>query len=246
VTHEAFWSHWSWPLATALLALAFALLVLRQWRLRRRAHQLAWTAGLLFFSVAAFLESWSESTGSWNPVVYRVYIVLAASLVGFLGLGTLYLLTRNRIWGHSYLVFNVVCLAVFAWGAARTDLVLEKLVPGITVGGQALGPGGTFPRVMSLFFNIPGTILLLGGAVLSAWRFSRKAEFAYRMWANVLIALGTLVIAFVGARARLGETAGLYPAEMAASALLFWGFLLAGTLDRASRRTIGPSGEPAA
>ncbi len=232
---ETFWSHWAWPLATALLGLAFALLVLRQWGLRRRAHQLAWGVGLLFYSVAAFLESYSELTGSWNPGVYRVYVVLAASLVGLLGLGTLYLLVHARAWGHAYLAFNVACFALFAWGAARADLLPEKLVPGITVGGQALGPSGSFPRVMSLFFNIPGTILLLGGAILSAWRFSRRAEFAYRMWANVLIAAGTLVIGFVGARARLGNSAGLYPAEMAASALLLWGFLLAGTLDQGAR-----------
>ena len=96
---------------------------------------------------------------------------------------------------------------------------------------------------MSFFFNVPGTLLLLGGALLSVWRFSRRADFAYRMWANVLIALGTLVIGFVGARARMGQTAGLYPAEMAASALLLWGFLLAGTLDRGVRAA--PPASPA-
>jgi Na+/citrate or Na+/malate symporter len=55
------------------------------------------------------------------------------------------------------------------------------------------------------------------------------------MWANVLIALGTIVIAMVGARARLGESVGLYPAEMVASALLLAGFLLAGTLEKGAR-----------
>jgi hypothetical protein len=77
--------------------------------------------------------------------------------------------------------------------------------------------------------------ILLGGALISVWRFSRKKEYAYRMWANVLIAAGTMVIAMVGGRARLGQTAGLYPAEMVASALLLWGFLLAGTLERGAR-----------
>ena len=100
------------------------------------------------------------------------------------------------------------------------------------MGGQGLGPSLSFPRVMSLFFNIPGSILLVGGAVLSIWRFARKKEYAYRMWANVLIAAGALLIAFVGSRARLGSTAGLYPAEMVASAMLLSGFLLAGTLDK--------------
>ena len=75
----------------------------------------------------------------------------------------------------------------------------------------------------------------------------KDAQLPREVWlligANVLIALGTLVIGFVGARARMGQTAGLYPAEMAASALLLWGFLLAGTLDRGVRAA--PPASPA-
>jgi hypothetical protein len=76
---------------------------------------------------------------------------------------------------------------------------------------------------MSLPFNITGSILLIGGAVISVWRFAKKREFAYRMWANVLIAAGAVLIAAVGSRARLGDTTGLYPAEMLASAMMMAG-----------------------
>ena len=229
---QSFWSHWAWPLATSLLGFVFTGLVFRQWLKRRRPHQVAWTIGLLFYAVAALMEFLSEYSGEWNATVYRIYIVLAASLVAFLGLGTLYLLVRRRFWGHLYLGFTLVCLVVFLAGTFTTTLVAEKLVPGITVGGQALGPSLSFPRTMSFFFNIPGAALLIGGALFSIWRFSRKREYSYRMWANVLIALGAIVIAFVGSRARLGSTAGLYPAEMFASALLLAGFLMAGTLQK--------------
>jgi hypothetical protein len=232
---DPIWSNWLWPLATALLGFAFCGLVVAQWARRRRAHQLAWAAGLFMYAVAAAMEAWSERHGDWDPTVYRIYIVLAASLVGFLGLGTLYLLVRRRRWGHLYLVFLLVCLAVFLVGVFTHPLDTAKLVPGITVGGQALGPSLTFPRVMSLPFNITGSVLLIGGALWSAVRFARRREFAYRMWANVLIVAGALLIAFVGSRARLGETAGLYPAEMVASALLLGGFLMAGTLEKGVR-----------
>lgn len=237
MTAGDFWSAWPWPLATAVLGLVFTWLVFRQWLQRRKPHQLAWTVGLLFYSVAAVMESVSEYTRYWDPTVYRVYIVLAASLVGFLGLGSLYLLVRRRIWGHIYLAFNLVCLAVFFYGTFTTQLVTDALKPGITVGGTALGASLSFPRIMSFPFNIPGAIFLLGGALISVWRFSRKREYSYRMWANVLIAAGTVVIAMVGGRARLGVTAGLYPAEMVASALLLAGFLMAGTLEKGARAT---------
>jgi len=241
---SAFWSHWAWPLATAVLGFVFFGLVFAQWLKRRRAHQLAWSVGLLMYAVAASFEAWSEWSGEWDPTVYRIYIVLAASLVGFLGLGSLYLLVRRRLWGHLYLAFLLVCLVVFFVGVFTHPLVESKLVPGISVGGQALGPSMTFPRVMSLPFNITGSVLLIGGALLSVWRFARKREYAYRMWANVLIAAGALLIAFVGSRARLGDTTGLYAGEMVASALLLAGFLMAGTLEKGARSRRALRGKP--
>jgi hypothetical protein len=88
---------------------------------------------------------------------------------------------------------------------------------------------------MSLPFNIPGTLLLLGGSLWSVFKFWPKKEFRYRSWANVLIFIGTLLIAGAGSMARAGTTAGLYPAEMVASAILLAGFLMAGTLERGAR-----------
>jgi len=79
---------------------------------------------------------------------------------------------------------------------------------------------------------------LLGGALISIYRFARKREFAYRMWANVLIALGTICIAGAGSMARAGSTVGLYPGEMVASAILLAGFLMAGTLDKGVKTAI--------
>ena len=229
---QEFWSSWVWPAATAVLGFVFFALVLRQYLARRRMHQLAWAIGLLFYAIAAAMEAWSEYTGEWNPTVYRIYIVLAASLVGFLGLGTLYLVAKKRIWGDIYLVFLVACMVVFFIGTFTVELDMSKLVPGITVGGQALGASGSFPRVMSIPINITGSLLLFGGAVLSIWRFARRREYAYRMWANVLIAAGALILAALGGRARLGDTTGLYAAEMVAAALMLAGFLLAGTLQK--------------
>ena len=174
--------------------------------------------------------------------MYRIYIVIAASLVGFLGLGTLYLVARKRKWGDHYFVFLVACMVVFFIGTF-TAASPTKLVPGITVGGQALGDSLTFPRLMSLPINITGTILLFGGAVWSIVRFARKREFGYRVWANVLIAAGAALLAALGSRARLGDMTGLYPAEMVAAALMLAGFLLAGTLDKGTRRKKGQRGQ---
>jgi hypothetical protein len=232
---EWLWSGWWWPAATALLGFVFAALILAQWWHRKKPHQLAWAVGMLFYASAAVMESVSEGTQHWDPTVYRVYIVLAAALVGFLGLGSYYLIARKKLGPHVYLGFLLLCLALFLYGTFTTPLKTALLKPGIVVGGQALGSATSFPRIMSLPFNITGSFFLLGAALLSIWRFARRREFAYRMWANVLIAFGTIVIAAAGGIARSGHTAGLYPAEMIASAILLAGFLMAGTLERGAR-----------
>lgn len=225
-------SSWIWPAMTAALGFVYVGLLLVQWWSRRKPHQLAWAVGFLFYAVAAVFEATSEFTQNWDPFVYRIYIVMAASLVGFLGLGTLYLISKDRFWGNLYLAFNLVGLAVFLWGVFNTDLLMDKLVPGIVVGGQALGESGSFPRIMSLWFNIPGSLLLLGGSAWSVVKFWPKREYRYRSYANVLIFIGTLLIAGAGSMARLGASAGLYVGEMVASAILLAGFLMASTLEK--------------
>lgn len=229
---DAFWSSWLWPLATGLIGCVYVALLLAQYARRRRPHQLAWAAGFAIYATAALMEAYSEFSGIWDPFIYRIYIVLAASMVGFLGLGTLYLVTRKRTLGNLYLVFVLGCMAAFFVGVFTTALDTSKLVAGITVGGLPLGSGGSFPRVMSLPLNITGTLLLIGGSAWSVLKFWPKREYRYRSWANVLIIIGTLVIAGAGSMARAGQTAGLYPAEMVASAILLAGFLMAGTLER--------------
>src|SRR5450756_2509402 len=73
-----------------------------------------------------------------------------------------------------YFVFLIVCMVIFFVGTFTVQLDTAKLVPGITVGGLALGPSLSFPRVMSLPINITGTLLLFGGAAWSVWRFARR------------------------------------------------------------------------
>jgi hypothetical protein len=240
MTALQFWSHWAWPLATALIGTVFTALLMRQYIIRRGPHQLIWVVGFFFYTAAAFMEATSEFFGGWDHTVYRIYIVMAASLVGFLGLGVVYLILRPPIWGRIFLFYLVATTTVFLIGTFTNPLVEENLAAGITVGGKGLGPSGTFPRIMSLFINIPGTLFLLGGAIYSIARFAAKGKYRYRVWANVLIAAGTLVIAAAGARARAGKTAGLYPAEMVGAALLLLGFLKASTLEKAAKIT-GPN-----
>lgn len=238
---EAFWSHWIWPLLTALTGLVFAYLLIKQWLERRKPHQLAWAAGMFIYGASAAIEAYSEFAQNWNPWVYKVYYVMAATLVLYLGLGTVYLVFKRRIWGNLFLTYSLALSAVFLFASLNATLYIDKLVPGITVGGSAMD---TTVRLFSFACTIPGTIALLGGALYSVILFAAKREYAYRAWANVLIAAGTLVIAGAGAMARTGQAVGLYPAEMVGAALMLWGFLKAGSLKQGALAKAREAGAP--
>ena len=62
----------------------------------------------------------------------------------------------------------------------------------------------------------------------------RVKRLRYRVWANVLIGLGALVIGGAGGMARAGATAWLYPAEMVGIVLMF-AALRASTFKRDSQ-----------
>ena len=89
------------PGATAVLALVFSVALFDQWRERRGAFQLAWALGMLFFGIGAGSEALAATSG-WNELLYRTwYLTGAVWTVGWLGLGTAFLLGRTRF-GYSF------------------------------------------------------------------------------------------------------------------------------------------------
>jgi len=226
-------SSWVLPLVTGLVVAVFTILLFLQWRARRKVHQLWWMAGFGMYSIAALFEAAMQLSHGWTASNFRLYALASASLVAVLAQGSLALVSRKPIWPRVYLAYNAACFTIFAFGVYTTPLVAAELAaPKLSsyaaLGGTAL----TYPRVMSLLLTIPATFVLLGCAIVSILRFVRKKEFAYRMWANVLIAAATIVIASGGGMAKAGKTALFYLTELVAALLFFGGFLLAGTLKQ--------------
>lgn len=221
------------PLATSILVAAFTVLLARQWLRRRKVHQAWWTAGFAMYSAAALAEFAADAAGGWNPLLFRFYVMFSATLVAVLAQGSVALLARRPVWSRAYLAYNALCAAALLYGVVTTPLIPEELAKAAVssyapLGGTAL----TYPRVVSLALTIPAALILFGGALVSAWRFLRKREYAYRVWANALIALATLVISSGGGLAKAGNTTAFYVIEMAAAALFLAGFLMAGTLGK--------------
>ena len=84
------------PFASSLLSFVFFILLIDQWRERRRAYQLIWAAGMLWYALSAGTEFLGGALG-WSEPLYRAwYLIGAIWVAGWLGLGTSFLLARTR------------------------------------------------------------------------------------------------------------------------------------------------------
>ncbi len=107
------------PALTAALAIIFFVLLIDQWRTRRRGYQAIWALGILFFGVAVACEAIAAAAG-WNETIYvNWYLTGAVWTAGWLGLGNAFLLGRTRF-GFAF----AVCLffaGLFTFLTARAD-----------------------------------------------------------------------------------------------------------------------------
>ena len=113
--------------------------------------------------------------------------------------------------------------------AAQLDpgLMTASVHTGSELSGHAIVTPGV--RVLTPFFNLYGTVTLVGGAAWSAWIFFRKRILLHRTIGNVLIAAGAMLPAFGGTFSRFGVPSALYIGELLGAMIMFIGFLRATT-----------------
>jgi hypothetical protein len=100
------------PLLSAAVSFVFAGLTFAQWRTRRRSFQLVWTLGLLWYGISAGTEFWGGAFG-WSEPLYRLWYLIGALFVAaYLGMGTIYLLSKTRF-GY-FAAFTIFLGGLFA------------------------------------------------------------------------------------------------------------------------------------
>jgi hypothetical protein len=182
-------------LATAVATL-FAQATLVRFTRDHRPQDRAWTIALAMFALASAALATGVSTG-WDNGTFRIFFLLGAVLsVPWLALGTVHLLFRPAIGRRTERVL------VFLSGLATGVLLAAPMQP---VHGTAIPVGkdvfGVFPRVLAAVGSGVGATVIIVGAVVSAVRFARARTVpghGRRAAANVLIALGTLVLSSGG------------------------------------------------
>jgi hypothetical protein len=215
----------------AVCALLAAIFIFDQYLHRPRPHKLMWTLGLLFYGLAAGAESLG-SASHWTVLEYQVWYFFGGILTAaFLGLGTLFLLGPRR---EGWLATTVALLVAFYAGVpifqtpfSAADL--HTLATGSTAlitNVRAFKPFPPGVEVAAIIMNIPGALLLFGGAVWSAWQFWRKNAPGYRLVSMALLALGSVFPSVLTGLQALGNTSGAALGEFLGAVCLLGGLLI--------------------
>ncbi len=233
-----------------LVSLAFACSTLERWLVRRRRHDLAWTVSLFLFAAGSLALAAGAALG-WDEWSFRAFYLFGGILnVPFLALGTVYLLVgprRTDPWAAG-----LALVSAFATGVMLVAPITGSVDPNaFPTGKEHLG---VLPRALAGVGSGLAALVIVGGALWSAAALVRRrrrpgaaapsAVPAGRLAAaNVLIAVGTIVISAKGIFAGLGDETTAFSAAVASGIMIiFAGFLLA----TATTAPVGSTGAPPA
>jgi len=238
--------------ATAtLMSVAFAFSTLERWLARRRPHEAAWTVSLLMFA-AGSLALCAATAAGWREWSFRAFYLFGGVLnVPFLALGTVHLLGGPKLGRRAGVGLSLV--AAFAAGVIAVAPLTHPVRPDVFPTGKA--HFGVLPRVFAGVGSGLAAVVIVGGALWSAWRLIRGRRAATGVpagrlaAANVLIAVGTIVISAKGAFESLGDDETAFAAALAVGiTVIFAGFLLTSSSTAPATNGAAPPGpvEPAA
>jgi len=226
---------WALPLLAALVAAVFAGFLARQYVGSRRPYQGVWAISLAMYAVASLAVVAGAANG-WSRSEFEVYWALGAVLnVPFLAAGEVLLLFRQRwvCWLTVGVLIFVTALTFSTLSGATYDpAALAETLPS----GKHVFGAGTPAHQLPQLISIPSYLLLLAGALWSAWTMRGHAELRDRFVGTLLIALGATITAVGGsAFAALGKLALFSLTLLAGISTMFAGFLRAGRQAAASQ-----------
>lgn len=214
------------PLAATLISGAFALTLGVQYRARRRPYLLVWALALTIYALATLTETLG-ALGSWSQGLYRSYYFLAAILlVGVLALGTIYLLVPHLAPAALTALLSLAVIGLVGVVGAQLDTGYLQ-TPQVPKALPLRGPLNVLAVSVAIVVNVTGTLILVGGALWSAYGAWRRGQPSERVVASVLIAAGALIVAGATGLSRLGVYELFYVGQAAGALVMFIGFLTA-------------------
>jgi hypothetical protein len=209
------------PVVTTILAVIFSTEIFRRYREHpERLHLWWWAFGVAVYGVGTFTEAATTLIG-WNEPTFRAWYISGALLGGApLAQGTVYLLLSRRT--AHLLTAILVTFVVIASVPVLLSPIDYSQVESHRLTGRVFE--WQWVRAFSPFVNMYAVVFLIGGAILSALRYSANPATRHRVIANVLIAAGAILPGIGGTATRMGYTEVLYITELAGLLLTWMGY----------------------
>jgi hypothetical protein len=232
------------PIATTLLSAAFGWVLFRRFRQRGGLHLLWWTLGVAAYGAGTALESAITLFGN-SFALNKAWYVAGALFGGYpLAQGSVYLHLRRRV-AHALTAVTLPVLLATSLLVALSPVVSEALQPHRPTGAIL---GWSWVRWITPFVNLYAVVFLIGGALLSAWRFGRarvargqSTDDRHRMIGNTLIAVGAILPGVGGSMAKAGVVEALYVGELCGLVLIWFGFWACTTLAARAASRAAPA-----
>ena len=213
------------PTVVVVLCTALSWSTLRRYAARRRPHELIWAVTFLSFGAAAACEVYGTLAGWSVELTYLYYLTGRSLSVGFLAVGTLYLLVPRSL-AH-------VALGVALVQTLSMAVLLLRLQPDPELirelGWRALSKEGAV-RALAMAVNYLGTAIVVVGTLGSAYALWSRG-LAGRAGGVLLIGIGTIVVA-VGASLTTRGEEYLYGGMAAGLLVVFLGYRLVNVRPR--------------
>jgi len=157
----------------------------------------------------------------WHEPVFRVWYITGALLGGMpLAQGSAFLLLSKK--SATRWAFAVCTVVVVASVCVILSPIDASAVEVHRLSGRVLE--WHWVRAFSPFVNTYALIFLVGGAVLSAVRYSKDAALRDRFIGNVFIAAGGLLPGIGGSFTRFGHVEVLYVTELVGLVMIYVGY----------------------
>lgn len=214
------------PIATTLLAAVLATALLQRHAAKGGGapHLLWWAFGAVTYGTGTALESVITLFGN-SVGLTKAWYVAGALLGGYpLAQGSVYLLASRAVANRLTWV-SLPCVVVVST-LVLVSPVHASLLEAHRPSGAVLAWG--WVRALTPVINVYALVFLVGGAAVSAVRYSRAGGVGdgARALGNASIAGGGLLPGVGGALAKAGTVEALYVAELVGLLLIAVGFAL--------------------
>ena len=208
------------PILTTILSLYFFVEILKHYLFRKKKYLFWWMIGVATFGLGTLSESIHTIIGH-NEFNLRFWYILGALLGGFpLAQGTVYLLFSKKFANQSSLFFISYILIASIFILMVPIKITESFDGGLT--GQVFK--WQWVRFFSIPINIYAFTFLVGGAIYSAYKYSKFKNLIYKVYGNTAIAIGGILPGIGGSFTRAGYIEVLFVTEFFGLALIYAGY----------------------